>query len=110
MQFFVESWTETGQVLGNLDGQRSWRGIGYRQTAWYRQLKTGQTLARAEISEWRIVDQNGNLVERIQRKLTGLQQAPGMFQHHDCARCKNGKMSCVAGNPRSCQFPQAKNE
>ena len=34
----------------------------------------------------------------------------GMFVLHNCARCDDGKKPCVAGNPRQCVYPHARND
>lgn len=33
----------------------------------------------------------------------------GMFVHHNCWACLSGKRPCVNDNPRSCEYPQARN-
>lgn len=34
----------------------------------------------------------------------------GIFQDHNCYRCKNGEKPCVVGNPRQCEYPHARND
>ena len=34
----------------------------------------------------------------------------GMFVLHNCARCKDGREACVAGNPRQCEYPPARTD
>lgn len=34
----------------------------------------------------------------------------GIFVHHNCARCSDGKRPCVKGNPRQCEYPHARND
>lgn len=34
----------------------------------------------------------------------------GMFVLHNCARCDDGKKPCIAGNPRQCEYPHARND
>lgn len=36
--------------------------------------------------------------------------ADGMFRDHRCWRCQDGDKPCVAGNPRRCEFPHARND
>lgn len=35
---------------------------------------------------------------------------PGIFATHNCWRCKDGDDPCVQGNPRTCEFPRARND
>lgn len=34
----------------------------------------------------------------------------GMFILHNCWRCKDGREACVAGDPRQCEYPHARND
>jgi len=34
----------------------------------------------------------------------------GIFVHHNCWRCLDGKMPCVRGNPSQCDYPHARND
>ena len=34
----------------------------------------------------------------------------GMFVLHNCWKCSDGKLPCVAGNPRQCEYPHARND
>jgi hypothetical protein len=34
----------------------------------------------------------------------------GIFRDHNCYRCQSGEKPCVAGNPRQCEYPHARND
>jgi hypothetical protein len=34
----------------------------------------------------------------------------GIFRDHSCWKCLDGKKACVAGNPRQCDYPHARND
>jgi hypothetical protein len=34
----------------------------------------------------------------------------GVFQDHNCWRCKSGELPCVKGNPRDCETLHARND
>jgi hypothetical protein len=34
----------------------------------------------------------------------------GIFRDHNCSCCKDGKRTCVSGNPRNCSFLHARND
>ncbi len=34
----------------------------------------------------------------------------GIFVYHNCWKCKNGKMPCVARIPGNCGYPVARND
>jgi len=45
MRYYVEAYdVDDRQILGNLDGQRSWEGRDYLRTQWYKQLPYTKTL------------------------------------------------------------------
>lgn len=35
---------------------------------------------------------------------------PGIFAHHNCARCGDGARPCVQGKPSQCEHPRARND
>jgi hypothetical protein len=35
---------------------------------------------------------------------------PGIFADHNCWKCKDGKLPCAKGNPRSCENLHARND
>lgn len=108
MRFYVEAWSQSGQILGNLDGQRVWDGVGYARARWYRELKAGRTWASQRVTHWKIVDASGLVLEIIHRPAEQL--SPGLFTGHSCWRCKDGKQHCAQGHPNSCEFPHARND
>lgn len=34
----------------------------------------------------------------------------GIFRNHNCYRCQSGKLACVRGDPRHCEYPHARND
>lgn len=48
--------------------------------------------------------------ERNARLATKRAAASGMFRDHSCWKCLDGKKSCVAGDPRRCDYPHARND
>ena len=34
----------------------------------------------------------------------------GIFQTHNCWKCKDGAKSCVQGAPNRCEYPHARND
>jgi DNA-binding transcriptional regulator YdaS (Cro superfamily) len=34
----------------------------------------------------------------------------GIFQTHNCSRCKDGALPCVRGQPRQCEYLHARND
>ena len=48
--------------------------------------------------------------ERNARLATKRAQQSGMFRDHSCWKCMDGKKACVAGNPRQCEYPHARND
>lgn len=110
MRVYVEAWGENGQILGNLDGQRSWEGLGYNRTTWYKLLKQGKQPASSRVRYWKIVSFGGVELERVQRVLPGAQVRPKLFKTHGCYRCQDGKLACVTGDPGNCEFLVADNE
>lgn len=34
----------------------------------------------------------------------------GMFRDHSCWKCNDGEKPCVAGSPRQCEYPHARND
>lgn len=34
----------------------------------------------------------------------------GMFVFHTCWKCGDGERPCIAGNPRQCEYPHARND
>lgn len=58
-RFYVEAYNEDGlQLLGNLDGQRSWEGKDYKRTAWYKALPQLRTL-NDRVQLYKIVRESG---------------------------------------------------
>lgn len=56
MRYYVEAYAPDGlQILGNLDGQKSWEGTAYKRTAWYRELKERKLRKYPRVKMWKIV-------------------------------------------------------
>lgn len=63
MRVFVEAYGhDRGQILGNLDGQRSWAGKNFRRTRWYKQLAKSETL---KVCFWQIINESGKILEIV---------------------------------------------
>lgn len=55
VRIYVEAYDKDGlQILGNLDGQRSWQGTDHKRTAWYKELKN-PTRKYPRVMQWKIV-------------------------------------------------------
>lgn len=47
----------------------------------------------------------------LQEKLMGPDRTKeGIFQDHNCWKCRDGQLPCVAGHPRNCEYPRARND
>lgn len=42
--------------------------------------------------------------------LRNAQPSSGMFRDHSCWKCGDGIRPCIAGNPRQCDYPHARND
>lgn len=61
--FFVDAYDQnTHLILGNLHGQRRWRGRDFKRTKWYRALRSGNQRLRYErVERWQILDEKGTI-------------------------------------------------
>lgn len=69
MRFYVKAYSlvdgQPVQILGNLDGQRSWQGKCFWRAKWYKRLSRFPTLNN-RVAFYVIVDEQGNTLERIE--------------------------------------------
>lgn len=65
MRFYVEAYDHEGkQILGNMDGQRSWEGKSYTRTQWFKDLPSTHTLNN-RVAYWKIVNTNGYVLQQV---------------------------------------------
>jgi hypothetical protein len=70
MRYYVEAYRGDGtQVLGNLDGQTSWKGSHYKKTSWYKYLTNpNRLISYKQIHHWVVIDEQERIHERIFNK------------------------------------------
>lgn len=69
MKYYVEAFDEDDrQILGNLDGQTVIHAKDYRRTQHYKALVNNTIRASQRVALWRIVNEQGHVVEVIFRK------------------------------------------
>src|SRR5690606_20481075 len=65
-KYYVEAYDHEGkQILGNLDGQGVIKAKNYRRTQHYKKLYQGKVGSSSRVHCWKIVDENGNVLEVI---------------------------------------------
>lgn len=64
-RFYIEAYdSRNRRILGNLDGQMSWKGKDFRATRWYKRLPTWPTLNN-RVKYYLVVNELGTVQERI---------------------------------------------
>jgi len=57
-----------------------------------------------------MLTRNPHIAEPLRSIVNEVSAKVGMFRDHRCWKCNDGEKSCVAGNPRQCEYPHARND